>query len=92
MSKVKQSELEATFAYLNRAIQCRLALSELPYQLKRFKIERGCVEFIFIYIPKCAESNFEKFLELMLASLTLLFEKKTYFRKKKRKTKISCFR
>ena len=45
MSKVKQSELEATFAYLNRAIQCRLALSELPYQLKRFKIERGCVEF-----------------------------------------------
>lgn len=44
--KVKESELETTYAYLNRTIQCRLALSELPYQLKSFKIEKGCVLFV----------------------------------------------
>ena len=43
--KITKNELEKTFSYLNRIIQCRLALSELPYQLKHFKIQKGCVNF-----------------------------------------------
>jgi len=44
--KIDKTDLESTYTYLNRIIQCRLALSELPYQLKCFKIDKGVVEFV----------------------------------------------
>ncbi|CAF0796799.1 unnamed protein product [Brachionus calyciflorus] len=43
--KITDDEKEKTLETLNRIIQCRLALSELPSQLKNFKIDKGYVEF-----------------------------------------------
>lgn len=43
--KISDEEKQKTLKDLNRIIQCRLALSELPIQLKNFRIENGCVKF-----------------------------------------------
>jgi hypothetical protein len=43
--KITDDEKNKTLINLNRVIQCRLALSELPPQLKKFKIENGSVTF-----------------------------------------------
>lgn len=48
-----KDEKAQTLDTLNRIIQCRLALSELPQQLKNFKIgkefkEKRCNKILFI--------------------------------------------
>ncbi|RMZ95698.1 mediator of RNA polymerase II transcription subunit 14-like [Brachionus plicatilis] len=43
--KITEDEKEKTVKTLNRIIQCRLALSELPSQFKNFHIENGFVDF-----------------------------------------------
>lgn len=44
--KITNEEREKTLKTLNRIIQCRLALSELPTQLKKFTIGNGIFRLI----------------------------------------------
>ena len=43
--KITEDQRKEVLDTLNRIIQCRLALSEMPSQLKNFKIQNGCVKF-----------------------------------------------
>ncbi len=45
IEKISNEDRESTLLNLNRIIQCRLALSELPSQLKNFEIKKGYVKF-----------------------------------------------
>ena len=46
IDKISSDDRETTLLNLNRIIQCRLALSELPTQLKSFEIKNGFVTFL----------------------------------------------
>ena len=46
MEKIDSDDLSETLLTLNRIVQCRLALSELPAQMKNFEISKGHVTFL----------------------------------------------
>jgi mediator of RNA polymerase II transcription subunit 14 len=52
VEKINNEDREETLLNLNRIIQCRLALSEMPTQLKNFEIKKGYVKF-------CVKNEFE---------------------------------